>query len=77
MDKVKVNLYASLRSHVGGSPSVEVDLEPGQTVAEVLSGLGLPLEQIRVLFVNGRAAALSQPLKGGECVGVFPAIGGG
>jgi len=77
MNKVKVNLYASLRGHVGGAPSVEVAVEPGRTAAEVLSGLGVPVEQIRILFINGRAATMSDPLKDGDSVGVFPAIGGG
>jgi molybdopterin converting factor small subunit len=75
--QVKVSLYATLRSHVGGAPSVEVDVEPGQTVEEVLAGLGVPAEQTRIIFINNRAAGLQQRLEGGERVGVFPAIGGG
>ena len=77
MARVQVNLYATLRSFVGGAPSVEVDIEPGQTVEQMLEQLGVPPEKTRILFVNNRAATLSQPLQDGDRVGVFPAIGGG
>ena len=77
MARVQVNLYATLRAYVGGAPSVEVDVEPGETVGEMLERLGVPPDQTRILFVNNRAATLSQPLEDGDRVGVFPAIGGG
>ena len=77
MAQVKVNLYAMLRSYAGGSPSVQVDIEPGQTVEQVLRRLSVPPERTRIIFVDHRAATLSQPLQGGEQVGVFPALGGG
>ena len=77
MARVVVKLYATLRSYAGGAPSIEVDVEPGQTVADVLRQLGVPAEQTRIIFVNNRAGSLSQPLEGGERIGVFPAIGGG
>lgn len=77
MAHVTMNLYATLRSYVGGVASVETKIEPGQTVGQVLERLGVPLEHARIVFVNNRAATTSLPLKGGEHIGVFPAIGGG
>jgi len=77
MPRVKLNLYAGLRAHIGGKPSVDLEIEPGQTVGELLDRLGVPRGQTRILFVNSRAAALSDKLTGGEQIGVFPAIGGG
>lgn len=77
MAQVKVNLFATLRRHIGGAPSVEVEIEPGQTVEQVLTGLGVPGDQTRIIFVNNRAAELSHVLQGGEQLGIFPAIGGG
>jgi len=77
MARVVVKLYASLRRYVGGVPSVEVDVEPGQTIADVLRQLDVPADQARIIFVNHRAGNLSQPLTGGERIGIFPAIGGG
>jgi molybdopterin converting factor small subunit len=77
MARVQVNLYATLRQYVGGAASAEVEIEPGQTVEQVLNQLGVPPDQTRVVFVNNRSARLSHPLQGGEQIGVFPAIGGG
>lgn len=77
MASVTVRLYATLRPHVNGASSVEVEIQPGRTVEQILAELGVPAAQTRIIFVNHRAATLSCPLKGGDDVGVFPAIGGG
>ena len=77
MPQVQVNLYAMLRRYVDGATSVDVEIEPGQTIEQVLSQLGVPPGQTRIIFVNSRAAALTDRLQGGEQIGVFPAIGGG
>jgi len=77
MPQVKVSLYATLRKYIGGAPSVEVEIDPGQTVGQVLKRLGVPADQTRIIFVNNRAADLSHALQGGEQLGIFPAIGGG
>jgi molybdopterin converting factor small subunit len=75
--RVKVSLYAGLRALIGGKRSVELEIEPGQTVGDVLNRLGVPRDQTRILFVNSRHAGLSDPLLAGDQVAVFPAIGGG
>ncbi len=77
MPEVRVNLYTTLRQFVGGKPSVDVDVEPGQTIGQVLDELGVPTDQTRVIFLDSRAAGLQSTLQGGERVDVFPAIGGG
>ena len=77
MPHVQVNLFATLRRYIGGAPSVEVDVTPGQTIRQTLDQLGIPPQQTRIIFVNNRAAEPDQPLEGDETVAVFPAIGGG
>jgi molybdopterin converting factor small subunit len=77
MAQVEVRLYAGLRAHVKGATSVSVEIQPGQTIKEVLDKLSVPSDQTRIIFVNHRAADLDQQLVGGEQLGVFPAIGGG
>ena len=47
------------------------------TIEQVLQRLGVPADQARVIFVDTRAASLDDALRGGEQVGVFPAIAGG
>jgi molybdopterin converting factor small subunit len=77
MSQVKVNLYATLRKYIGGAPSIEVEIDPGDTVEQVLGRLHVPVDQTRIIFVNHRAAQPSHVLQGGERLGIFPAIGGG
>jgi molybdopterin converting factor small subunit len=77
MVRVKLNAYATLRAYLGGAASVESEIEPGQTIGSLLDRLGIPADQTRIIFVNNRAAGLSDRLEGGEQIGVFPAIGGG
>ena len=77
MSVVTANLYASFRKHVGGKPSVQVAIQPGQTIEQLLLQMGIPVEETRILFCNNRIVDRSHPLQGGETVGIFPAIGGG
>ncbi len=77
MSQVEVRLYAGLRAHVKGATSVNVEIDPGQTIRDVLGKLSVPSDQTRIIFVNHRAADLNQQLVGGEQLGIFPAIGGG
>jgi molybdopterin converting factor small subunit len=49
----------------------------GETVADVVARLGIPPEELKLVFVNGAHAPLSTPLADGDRVGLFPAVGGG
>lgn len=77
MPQVQVHVYADLRRFTGGAAAVDVDVEPGQTVATVLDRLGIPRERTKIAFVNHRAAEPDRVLTGGERVDLFSAIGGG
>ena len=77
MARVKVKLYAGLRAYIGGAASIEVDVNPGETIEQLLEKLSVPPDQTRIIFLDHRAASLNDPLNGGEQLGVFPAIGGG
>lgn len=74
---VRVNVYATLRQYVGGRATLESPIEPGMDVAALLLRLGLPPEKVHIVFVDRRAADLSRRIRGGEVIGVFPAVGGG
>ncbi len=77
MPQVQVNLYAVLRKYIDGAASIEVEIESGQTIEQLLQQIGVPADQTRIIFVDSRAAGLSDTLEGGQQIGVFPAIGGG
>jgi molybdopterin synthase sulfur carrier subunit len=77
---LQVFLNASLRHYVPGyNPydGLNVDVSPGTTVSRIVSRLGLPLEKVTLIMVNGVRQQLDFPLEGGERLGLFPPIGGG
>lgn len=78
--KIKVKLYATLRPYLGDLPSgtpVEMDVPVGLTMGALVEQLKLPLEEVKICFVNGRAVELDQVLEEGGEIGIFPPIGGG
>ena len=77
MARISINTYADLRKFTDGAASVQLDIEPGQRVADVLTRLGIPHERTKIIFVNNRPAGLDSLLQGGERIDLFSAIGGG
>ncbi len=87
--KVHVKIYATLARRVSGpilanypqgiragSP-LEVELPVSSTLANLVAHLGLPREELKLTFVNGRAQELNCRLAPGDDVGIFPSVGGG
>jgi molybdopterin synthase sulfur carrier subunit len=77
MPRIILKLYAELRRFSDGKPSLEVEFAEGATIAQVMEQYRIPLEQTRLIFVDGRAARGDDVLQGGEKVEVFSAVGGG
>ena len=42
-----------------------------------MARLGIPPEELKLVFLNGLHAGLDAALKDGDRVGLFPAVGGG
>jgi molybdopterin converting factor small subunit len=77
---VHVKLSATLRDHVPGyvpAEGLRVDVRPGETVAGLARGLGLPADQLKIIMVNGMHANLDAPVADGDRVAYFPPVGGG
>jgi molybdopterin converting factor small subunit len=77
---VHVRLFATLRRHyphVGIGEPMDVELEAGATIGELIAQLRLPAEQVKVVFVNGIVQEREHVLSAGDEVGVFPPVGGG
>ncbi|MDR1870585.1 MAG: Mov34/MPN/PAD-1 family protein [Deltaproteobacteria bacterium] len=48
-----------------------------KTVEDLAAALNLPIPEIKIITINGSRVDLKAPLKKGDRVGFFPAIGGG
>ncbi len=83
--KVKVRLFASLRDYVPEAKmpgakigaTLEVDLPDGARIADVVDHYHLPLELVKLAFVNGVYQELDFELHENDEIGIFPPIGGG
>ena len=77
---VHAKLFATLRRHyphLGIGEPMPVDLPAGATVDDLIERLGLPADQVKIVFVNNVIQGHDHPLAEGDQVGVFPPVGGG
>ncbi len=79
--KVELKLCASLAKYATDTPGREgtvlMEVSEGKTIGEMLKGLKVPLESVKLVFLNGVHSDMNQPLREGDRVGVFPPVAGG
>ncbi len=78
--RVKVKLFATLAQYVPGlkpGEPFEVDLREQALISDLLNQLNVPIDEAKVIFVNGRPKPSHSVLENGDEVGIFPVIGGG
>jgi sulfur carrier protein ThiS len=75
MISIEVRCFASLAKHspAGGHTRLAA---PG-TAGALIRALGIPAEEVAIIFVNGSHATEATDLRDGDRVGLFPAVGGG
>ena len=73
--KVELNLYASLARIVPRSGPLEVGEDT--TILGLLRRLDVPLDKVKIIFLNGIHASGNETLCEGDRVGVFPPVAGG
>lgn len=78
--QVTLKLYATLarygQGERAGTPYV-ITLSESATLKDLVSQLKIPLEETRIMFVNGIIQEPDCRLNDGDEVGIFPPIGGG
>jgi molybdopterin converting factor small subunit len=78
--EIHVRLFATLRNYVPaskGGATLTLNLPGDATLADLLQSLNLPLEEVKLCYVNGRYQETNYQLNEGDEVGIFPPIGGG
>jgi molybdopterin converting factor small subunit len=77
---IEIRLFASLASyaqHPAISPDGILTLDEPATIRDAVSCLSLPVDKIKLIFLNGVHASPDASVKNGDRVGLFPPIGGG
>jgi len=78
--QVEVRLYALLRRYrpdLRPGQAFRLSLPEGATVKELEEQLGIPLDQVKTVFVNGISRPPEHVLSDGDRVGIFPPVAGG
>ncbi|PLX93916.1 MAG: molybdopterin synthase sulfur carrier subunit [Desulfuromonas sp.] len=73
--KITVKLFANFRQE--RFKVQEFDLTDGTTCGAVAAQLKITEEELGVIMVNGRHAALTQRLQEGDSLSLLPLVGGG
>jgi len=74
MKRVKVVSVGMLKKYI---TQERVTANSGQTVRQLLDGLGIPPDLVAVVMVNGRQESKSYLLQKGDQVKLVPLVGGG
>lgn len=77
---IKVRLFATLREYVPHAKigaTLEVELEDGACVIDLVNHFLLPVDLVKLAYVNGIYQELEYQLHENDEIGLFPPIGGG
>lgn len=73
---IELRCFATLAPLTPGNANA-LPIAPGETVSALIDRLGIPRDEVKIVFVNGSAASLDRVLADGDRVGIFPPVGGG
>jgi sulfur-carrier protein len=79
--RIYVRLYASLERYMPVEKECSsfhgMEVEEGTTVGEFLRTLLVPVDTVKLIFLNGIHAEVGQVLREGDRLGIFPPVAGG
>ena len=76
MMEINLRLYAGLDKYLPDSGDF-FTVPRGCDVFTIIRDLGIPREEIRLIFINGRSCSGDTRLNPGDRLGIFPPVGGG
>jgi molybdopterin converting factor small subunit len=56
--------------------STSYEINPGETVDDLIGRIGFPKQEIKLVFVNNRSAGFDTVLKEGDRIALSPPVGG-
>ncbi len=78
--RIEIRTFATLAvysKHPDIDKNAIIHIQSGYTVKNLIDLLGIPEENIKLIFVNGRHSSIHQVLAEHDRVGLFPPVGGG
>ena len=78
--KIEIRLFATLASYAGhGDIDSDgcLEFDGPATIRDAVQRIGVPEQDIKLVFLNGVAGSLDSSLNDKDRVGIFPPIGGG
>ncbi len=73
---VSIRFFAALK-HLTPPAADKYPMTPGATVEDLLKRIGVPVDQAKLIFIDGVKGDRASRLDGGERIGIFPPVGGG
>lgn len=73
--EIILKCYATLMEYQPKDETYEIS--EGETTGQVVDKLGIPREEINLVFVNGVRVGYDHVLEQDDRVGIFPVVGGG
>ena len=73
---IEIRLFATLRRFLPASPN-NYPIEPGMSLFDLIHKLGIPQNEAKLVFINGKKIGLDAKLKHRDRIGIFPPVGGG
>ena len=77
---IEVNFFASLMKYKppgAGKGFWSIHCDEGTTVGDVLHRSGVPVDDVKLIFINGLHSEPEVILQDGDRLGIFPLVGGG
>ena len=56
---------------------MDMDVRSDTTVKEIIESLGIPLQDVAIIMINGRGTKSDAVLKSDDVLALFPPVGGG
>jgi len=78
--QVKVKLFATLRDYLpkdSDGKSCMVAADESTTIEQIIAQLNIPGDIPKIILVNGRNGSLTQTIKPGDELSIFPPVAGG
>ena len=73
--QITVYLFANLREN--REKIMDMDVSSDTTVKDIIESLGIPLQDVAIIMINGRGTNFDAVLKSDDVLALFPPVGGG